>query len=261
VGGNVPAAAHALDLLTLLGRRGAPMPASSIARELGLPRSSVYHLLAVLRHRGFVVHLPAEHRYGLGLAAFELGSAYSRQEPLRWIGQTVIEHLVADTTHSGHFAVLDGRDTLYLIEHRSPGRPSLVTEVGVRLPAFLTASGLAMLAALPPEQVRALWPHRRDLRRRTNAGPASLTELRRVLADARRDGYAYEDGYVTPGLASVGAAVSDHNGYPVAAVALTFPSGEVDVAGRRTLAAGCVAAAGRVARQIRGRAREGSAPS
>ena len=66
------------------------MPAAAIARDLGLPRSTVYHLLAVLRDEGFVVHLPEQRRYGLGVAAFELGSAYARQEPLRWIAGTVL---------------------------------------------------------------------------------------------------------------------------------------------------------------------------
>ena len=66
------------------------MPASAIARDLGLPRSTTYHLLNVLRDEGFVVHLPEERRYGLGVAAYELGSAYLRQDPLRWIAQTVL---------------------------------------------------------------------------------------------------------------------------------------------------------------------------
>jgi DNA-binding IclR family transcriptional regulator len=259
--GNVPAAAHALDVLTLLGRRVAPVPASAIARDLGLPRSTTYHLLAVLQEKGFVVHLPEERRYGLGTAAFELGSAYARQEPLRWIAATVLARLVAETTHNGHFAVLDGRDTLYLVEERAPGRPSLVTEVGVRLPAPLTASGLAMLAALPAPQVRALWPSRRDLvRRHDGAGPASPAELRSLLAGVRRDGYAVEDGFVTPGFASVASAVLDHNSHPLAAVALTFPAAEADPDGRVALAAAVVAAAGTVAGHIRGRAAPAPTP-
>ena len=258
---NVPAAGHALDVLALLGRHVAPIPASAIARELSLPRSTVYHLLAVLRERGFVVHLPAERRYGLGLAAFELGSAYARQQPLRWIAGTVLARLVAESTHNGHFAVLDGRDTLYLIEERAPGRPSLVTEVGVRLPAPLTASGLAMLAALPDRQIRALWPSRRDLVRRHDAGPASLTELRAALAAARELGYAHEDGSVTPGFTSVAAPVLDHNGYPLAAVALTFPTSEVSSDERRELAGRTRAAADTVARHVRGRPSGGGAGS
>lgn len=258
---NAPAAGQALDVLTLLGRHVAPMPASAIARDLGLPRSTVYHLLTALRERGFVVHLPEERRYGLGTAAFELGSAYSRQEPLRWVAHTVLARLVADTTHNGHFAVLDGRDTLYLLEERAAGRASLVTEVGVRLPAPLTASGLAMLAALPPQQVRALWPHRRDLVRRHERGPASLTDLRRELVETRRRGWAREDGSVTPGFASVATAVLDHNGHPQAAVALTFPSAEADEATRAVLATRVAEASGRIARHIHGRLPEAAAPA
>ena len=54
------------------------------------------------------------------------------------------------SARAGHLAVLHGRDVLYLVEERAPRRPSLVTDVGVRLPAHLTATGRAMLAALPP---------------------------------------------------------------------------------------------------------------
>lgn len=251
---NAAAAAHALDLLDLLARHSAPMPASALARELGLPRSTIYHLLAVLRDRGYVVHLREQRRYGLGAAAFALGSAYTRREPLRWVAATVLTRLVRDSTHNGHFAVLHGSDTLYVIEERAPGRPSLITDVGVRLPAQLTASGLAMVAALSPAQLRALWPHRSALVRRHDAGPSSLTELRGRLADVRAAGYAEEDGLVTAGFASVACAVLDHDAHPVAAVALTFPSGDVDAEERGRLAAEVVAAAAQVAHRIRGQA-------
>ena len=251
---NAPAAAHALAVLKLLARHAAPMPASAIARDLGLPRSTVYHLLAVLREEGFVVHLAPERRYGLGIAAFELGSAYSRQAPLQWVARPALARLVDRTTHSGHFAVLHGREVLYVIEERAAGRPGLVTDVGVRLPAQLTASGLAMLAALPPQQVRAVFPPGTALVRRDGSGPRSLTALLRMLASVRRRGFAEEDGSVTPGLASVGAAVLDHGGHPIAAVALTFPSAELDGDARAALAGQVRDAAGEISRHIRGRA-------
>lgn len=230
------------------------MPASAIARELGLPRSSVYHLLAALCERGFVVHLAAERRYGLGTAAFELGSAYSRQEPLRWVAQTVLTRLVEGTGHHAHFAVLDGRDTLYLIEERAPGKPSLVTEVGIRLPATLTASGLAILAAMPPQQVSALWPTREDLARRHERGLATLTQLRQELVATRRRGWAREDGSVTVGFCSVAAAVLDHTRMPQAAVALTFPAADVDEDSRAELAAQTIEVCRTISRHIHGSA-------
>ena len=249
---NAPAAAHALDLLGLLARHTEPLPAGAIARELGLPRSTTYHLLAVLRDRGFVTHLEEERRYGLGVAAFELGSAYQRQAPLQRIARPVLRRLVDATTHNAHLAVLHGRDVLYVIEERAPGRPTLVTDVGVRLPATLTASGLAMLAALPAAQVRALYPHRDSLVQRDGHGPTSVTELRRELTAVRARGHAVEDGSVSAGLSSVAHAVLDHTGHPVAGVAVTFPGDQVDPAGRAELVAAAARAAATLSSRIGG---------
>lgn len=249
---SAPAAGAALRILRLLGDRAAPVPAAGLAVELGLPRSTVYRLLTVLQEHGFVVRLPTDRRYGLGTAALELGSAYSRQEPLRWIARSVLTRLVERTGENGHFATLDGRDVLYLLEERAPTRPSLVTDVGVRLPAHLTASGLAILSTQSAAQLRALYADGSDLALLTADGPRSLRELRTQLAETRLRGYATEQGSVTPGLGSVAAPVLDHNGFPLAAVALTYPMEEVDRALAQELAAQTVAAAEAIARQIRG---------
>jgi DNA-binding IclR family transcriptional regulator len=133
---------------------------------------------------------------------------------------------------NGHLAVLDGRDVVYVVEERAPGRPPLVTDVGVRLPAHLTASGRALLAGLPAARVRAAYPDAAAFVARTDVpGPTTPSALRALLVGVRRDGYATEDGEVTPGYASVAAAAVDHTGLPAAAVAVTYASGEgVDAA-------------------------------
>jgi DNA-binding IclR family transcriptional regulator len=196
----------------------------------------VYHLLTVLCDQGFVVHLGDERRYGLGVAAFELGSAYTRQAPLQRLARQLLVRLVDTTRHNAHLAVLHGRDVLYIIEERAPGRPPLVTDVGVRLPSQLTASGLAMLASLPPQQVRALFPSRDAFVQRHGVGPTTLPGLRSVLSRVRRDGFALEDGTVTPEFASVAAPALDHSGHPVAGIAVTYPAAEVAPGQRRALA-------------------------
>ncbi|WP_350348766.1 IclR family transcriptional regulator [Agromyces sp. G08B096] len=223
---KVPAADQTLAILAHLAAQRGPVPAATIAAALGLPRSTVYHLLQVMQERGFVVHLPEERRYGLGIAAFELSSGFSRQQPLARLGRPLVASLVDRVGQSGHLAVLHGRDVLYLVEERAPRRPSLVTDVGVRLPAHLTATGRAMLAALPAAQLRALYPDAAAFADRAGAAEASewtYGRLKRVLQRVRADGWAAEDGEVTPGLASVGAVVLDHVGWPAAAIAVTYP--------------------------------------
>ncbi len=221
---QVPAATRALRVLRFLATQPDPVTLDRLATAVGLPRSSAYHLLTAMIDEGFVVHLPEEHRYGLGVAAFEVGSGYARQEPLQRISRRPLAALVDAVRHSAHLAVLHGRDVLYVVEERAPGRPPLVTDVGVRLPAHLTASGRAVLAALPRAQVRALYPDRAAFVDRHGVGPTSPHALRALLSETRQRGYAVEEGEVTPGFASVAAAVLDHNGHPVAGVALTYPT-------------------------------------
>jgi DNA-binding IclR family transcriptional regulator len=220
---HVPAATRTLRVLRFLASQPDPVPLDRIVRACELPRSTAYHLLGAMIDEGFVVHLAEEHRYGLGVAAFEVGSGYVRQEPLQRIARRPLADLVDRTGQSAHLAVLHGRDVLYVLEERAPGRPPLVTDVGVRLPAHLTASGRALLALLPSSQVRALYPSPREFVDRHGLGPRTLTGLRRVLVETRQRGWAVETGEVTPGLASVAAAVLDHNGHPVAGIAVTFP--------------------------------------
>lgn len=229
---SVPAASAALRVLRALSAAPGPMTAAAVARTVGLPRSSTYHLLSVMADEGFVVHLPEDRRWGLGVAAFEVGSAYLRHDPLERLARPLLARLVDDVAPLapavGQLGVLHGRELVYLLRE-TPRRPvTLVTDVGVRLPASLTASGLSLLAGLPAAQVRALFPDAAAFLRRTDAGPRSPAELRRELAQVRRRGWAQEDGWVTEGYASVAAAAQDHAGRPVAAFALTFRRESLD---------------------------------
>lgn len=222
---QTPAATRALRVLKFLASQTEPVPLDSIARALGIPRSSAYHLLNAMIDEGFVSHIEDEHRYGLGVAAFEVGSGYTHQGALQRLARRPLAELVDAVGESGHLVVLHGRDALYVLEERAARRPPLVSDVGVRLPAHLTASGRAILAQLAPAQVRALFPDRSAFVSRHAVGPASLTALSSLLSQTRRRGYAVEVGEVTPGLSSVATAVMDHVSHPVAAVAVTYETG------------------------------------
>lgn len=217
---QVPAARRALAVLRLLASSAEPLTASAIARELALPRSSAYHLLSEMAEDGFVTYLPEDRRWGLGVGAFEIGSAYLRQGPLERLARPLLRRLVDRTGEIAQLGVLHGAETLYLLKEQPRQHATLVTDVGVRLPAQLTASGRSMLAHLPRVQVRALFPG--PFVDRTGRGPASLRELRRVLAEDARRGWSVEDEYVTEGFASIAACSFDHTRHPAAAITLTF---------------------------------------
>jgi DNA-binding IclR family transcriptional regulator len=218
----VPAATSALRILRMLSGQPVPVPAARVADALGLPRSTTYHLLAAMAAEDFVVHYPEDRTWGMGLASWEVGHGFARQEPLARLARGPLARLVDRVGESAHLVVLQGADVLYVVEERAPGRPPLVTDVGVRLPAHLTASGRAILAGLPAAQVRALYPGRDSFATRTGVGPTTPTQLRRLLVSTRTRGHATEDGEVTTGFASVAAPVEA--GTIHASVAVTWES-------------------------------------
>jgi DNA-binding IclR family transcriptional regulator len=109
-----------------------------------------------------------------------------------------------------------------------------------------------LLAALPPAQVRALFPTPETFVRRTDQGPQTLSQLRRLLADERRQGYAVEDSHVTPGVASVASAALDHAGHPVASISVSFRSEAIPPPERPLLARRVRQTADALTRRLRG---------
>lgn len=253
----MPAARSALAVLRALAAAPGPVRASALARDLGLPRSTAYHLLAAMAEDGFVLHYPEERRWGLGVSALELGTAYLRHDPLERLARPLLaamaRRLPPDVPAVATCAVLHGSDVLYVATEAAARRATVVAEVGVRLPASLTASGRAMLALLPAAQVRALVPDRASLVRRTDRGPATPSELRELLAREARDGVSVEEGMVTEGYASVAAAAVDRHGVPAASIGVTVRADRIPVRLRPTLATAVTRTAQELSRRLGGR--------
>ena len=121
-----PAADRTLDILEFIASNGQTQ-AATLARELGIPRSTVYQLLEILERHGLVTRLAEQRAYGIGLKTFELGSAYSRQHRVSQVAHPVLARLVDETGENGHLAVLHGNEIIYVIEERAAHRPPLVS--------------------------------------------------------------------------------------------------------------------------------------
>ena len=104
-----------------------------------------------------------------------------------------------------------------------------------------------MLAALPRRQVTALYPSASVM---VGGGPATPSALRRLLVDVRARGHAVEAGSVSPDLSSVASAVLDRDGHPVAAVAVTYRSADVDEGGSAYLAQAAADTATRISQRL-----------
>lgn len=177
-----------------------------------------------------MVHYPEASSYGLSPLLAELGSAYFKTGRLELLGAPLLPPILrrAGIPAVSQLAILHGRDVSYVAKEAGFRAPAVVTGIGVSMPAHLTASGRAMLAQLPREQLRALYPTSDTLVTRNGTGPQTLSQLEGILHETRTRGWAIESGDVTPGYASAAAAALDHNGYPAAAIGITVRTTAAD---------------------------------
>jgi len=223
-GPRMPAVRNCIAVLRTLSATTSPVSAGALARTLHMPRSSTYQLLQVLAEEGLVVHVPGAAGYTLGDGVFELGSAYSRRSSLEHLAQPFLARLARTVGEAATLSVLQGDEVVYIAKEQ-PQRPvPIVSEPGVHLPAHLTASGCAMLAGLPRREVLAYFSDAGSFATLNGSGPASLRELRSVLAEDARRGWSVETDTVTEGITCVSVAATDRNGRPVAAVTASYPT-------------------------------------
>jgi DNA-binding IclR family transcriptional regulator len=175
---------------------------------------------------GFVIAYPEERTWGLGVGVFEVGSAYLRHDPLERLARPLLATLAArvsdEISVTAHLGILDGAETLYLLKEQGTSAEQVVSDVGVRLPAHLTATGRAILGQLSQRQLQAIYNRRDSFSDRTGNGPKTLTELMQLLRSEQRRGYAKETGFITDGFGSLAVAVLDHSKRPVAALSVVF---------------------------------------
>jgi DNA-binding IclR family transcriptional regulator len=180
----------------------------------------------------------------LGLAAFEIGSAYLRSEPLERLGRPIIRELSHNIRGVTHLAVLHGANVLYLSrEIPATCAPEVAFDVGVRVPAHLTAVGRALLMCRTPRQLDALMPVARSLPGRLGEGLYLRSQLDRELVQAYTRRYATDDGLIVKGVSCIAAPVFSYEGCAMASIGASFHSRDLDSDRRAQVARQVVMAA------------------
>jgi DNA-binding IclR family transcriptional regulator len=214
----VPAVSRALTLLERLAGAREPMGLARLAHDLGLPKSSVHGLCSTLVSFGYL-RRRADGTFLIGPRVMGLAQAFVSGTDVAQEFNALWADGALEPEETVVLSVLSGGDALY-IGVRNSARPlGLAFSVGMRLPAYLSGSGKAMLSLLPADDVRRLYPDGLGTRL-TKKGPKDVDALLKELAATRRRGYSVDDEAVREGVCSFGAPVFDASGHAVAGIAV-----------------------------------------
>jgi len=235
--GVMESLARGLAMLTAFGESLASLSIADAARVTKLPRATVRRALITLEHLGFVSQ--TQGRYHPNATVLSLGYPVLTRLTLAQIAAPHLEALSATVGHSASLAVLhDETEIMYVARAATATRLTTIDiQIGSRLPAYATAMGRVLLAALPAARrtkaLRAAHPTRLTPHTVTDAD-----ELLALLRQAHQDGYSVIDEELEVGLRSVALPVRGHDGTTLAAINVAMHAGHDserdDVAGLLT---------------------------
>jgi DNA-binding IclR family transcriptional regulator len=197
------------------------MRVTELSRELDVAASTAHRLLNIMRSHDFVEQDADSPRYRLGPAALKLGRPARGHPSLLPVSRPYLVRLAAELDETVNLVVLDGPDALFLDGVQSRQAVRVATRTGARLPAYATAGGKVLLAHLPYQSVRALYPG--ELRRVTRQTLPDMQALQQELQKVREHGYALNLGEHLAEVYAIGVPVNGDDGRPVAAVTVAGP--------------------------------------
>ena len=214
----VPAVTRALALLDRLAAQREPMSLAQLTAELALPKSSVHGLCNTLMSFGYLRRQP-DGAFLIGPRVMSLAEAFVSGTDVAQEFSALWADAGAAPEETVVLSVLNGTDALYVAVRNSARPLGLAFNVGMRLPAYLSGSGKAMLAYQTPDAVRKIFAAGLNTRL-TRKGPREVDALLKELSQTRKRGYSIDDETVREGVYSFGAPVFDATGHAVAGVAV-----------------------------------------
>lgn len=211
-------------LLLLLQLRDRPvLRVSECAAELGVARSTAHRLLTMLEHYGFVRRDPASRSYRAGDALLSIGLAAISTLDIRDRARPFLDALRDELGETVSLVLLEGRDARFVDAAEATRALRVGGRVGLRLPAHATSAGKAMLAALPPEQLAALYPDD-VLPGAPDGSPTTRAELEIALTEVRRSGFAVAYNESDVEIGAVGVCIPEGPDHVRAALAIAAPA-------------------------------------
>jgi IclR family transcriptional regulator, pca regulon regulatory protein len=209
------ALARGLRVIEAFNQNNKRLTLSDLAKHVDLPRASVRRTLYTLVKLGYAER--DDRLFRLTPRVLTLASAYLSSNSISEILQPALDALSEDVQQSCSAAVLDGDDVM-MIAHASPKRVIPVSaQIGFRLPAVATALGRVLLAGLDDKSLDRFLA-RAQPRKLTKFTVTDKSDLRKLIAKARTDGYALADQEAELGFRSMAVPLKRLDGKIIASL-------------------------------------------
>jgi IclR family pca regulon transcriptional regulator len=219
----IAGAAKALAIIEAFDEEHARMTPTMVAARAGLSRTAARRYLLTLRELGYVD--TDGKLFWLAPRVLRLGQSYLDSARLPRTVQPFLQRITATLQETALVAILDEHDVVYVARNGVNRTMAVGFVLGSRAPAPLSSAGLILLAFQAPEVIDQ-WLASYEIKVFTPQTYSTIEELREVLGEVRRNGYAVTDQQLELGVRGVAVPLRDRHGLVVAAISVSMPIGQ-----------------------------------
>lgn len=224
---SVPALDKAFEILDFITQSGVPVTSATIAKELGLARSTTHNILQALTIKG-VLHKDANHQFTLGSYLLYWAGRFEIEQGVAGLFHELVATLDELTPYTVTLSTMDfdRGETVFLSSHQGTSAIDFVFRRGVRVPAIFSATGKAILSELPFERVVAMYQnYPKPL---TEKGVASFDALQSEFTNIRRTRLSLDDGQLRMGMTCIGTYIRGLDGAVRLGIAVSLSDSEYE---------------------------------
>ena len=216
---QVKSATRTLDIIEYVVAHDRPLVAQEIAVALGIPVSSLSYLLGTLVDRGYLAREGRRYSAGPGLQRLQASpggfSLAERAAPL-------VRTLRVQLNETTSFFVRSEWDVEAIVTETSEQALRYASPTGTRLPMHALASGKALLAALPDDELDRYFAETERAALHPRHGDHAKRPCAATSPKIRRTGFAVTDEEFSLGIRGIGRVVTI-GGEPVGALSVASP--------------------------------------
>jgi IclR family transcriptional regulator, KDG regulon repressor len=219
---SVRAVERALDILLCFTREEPTRSLTQIADAVHMSKTTVHRLLTTLEIKRFITRDKHTGMYRLGFLFIEMAALVMQEVDLHRWALPYLKQLSIEYGETVDLSILEGSHVMYLEVIESPQRVKIAAAVGQHLPAYFTASGKALLAFMPEDQVQKIIEN--NLREHNAAGKFSIPDILSDLKETSLRGYSISEQEYEQDINAVAAPIFDADHHPIASIAIVGPS-------------------------------------
>jgi IclR family KDG regulon transcriptional repressor len=201
----------AVEILDLFLARKTALGAVEISESLGIPRSTTYKYLSILKEYRFLDYDSATNKFSLGFKFFEFGALVQSQITIDKIALPVMTKLYEQVKETVILSALIHNKAYCLERVGNESGIVFVMQRGSHLPLHCGASSLVLLAFSEDDFIEQFL-QTAELKKYTANTITEPKRLRKRLAAIRKAGYACSDQEVDIGGRAISAPIFNHLG-------------------------------------------------